>query len=205
MPVDHHVDALAARNQRVAAPLAGLTGLPQMRQQHHEFRARCASFVDGALHCLCQFAARFVFAEPVYAGVVVVAAPERARRRRRKRGGRGDAHERHAHRPACWERILFYGARVEHKRGRAGAVVGEVAAEVFRVRASNQVVELRHAVVELVVAGDDDIVAAFVHDIDERLTLRNRAHHLSLHGVARVYQRDVFGAENAAAVGNIAR
>ena len=65
-------------------------------------------------------------------------------------------------------------------------------------------VELRHAVVELVVAGDDDIVAAFIHDIDERLTLRNRAHHFSLYGVARVYKRDVFVTENAAAVGNIA-
>ena len=64
-------------------------------------------------------------------------------------------------------------------------------------------VELRHPVVELVVSGNHVVVARCV-DVDERLTLRQRAHDVALHGVASIHKRDVPAAENAFAIGNVA-
>lgn len=65
-------------------------------------------------------------------------------------------------------------------------------------------VELRHPVVELVVSGNHVVVARCVHDVDERLALRQRAHDVALHGVASIHKRDVPAAENAFAIGDVA-
>ena len=117
---------------------------------------------------------------------------------------RGNPHERHARSAAVGKRIVLDGVRSEHKRGHFGALVSEVAAQVRGVRASHQMVELQHPVVELVVSGNHVVVARFVHDVDERLALRQRAHDVALHGVASIHKRDVPAAENAFAIGNVA-
>ena len=65
-------------------------------------------------------------------------------------------------------------------------------------------VELRHPVVELVVSGNHVVVARCVHDVDERLALRQRAHDVALNGVAGIHERDVPAAENAFTIGNVA-
>ena len=54
------------------------------------------------------------------------------------------------------------------------------------------------------VSGNHVVVARCVHDVDERLALRQRAHDVALHGVAGIHERDVPIAENAFAVGNVA-
>ena len=108
------------------------------------------------------------------------------------------------HSAAARKRIGLNGVRSEHKRRHLGALVGEVAAQVRGVCATNQVVELRHPVVELVVPGNHVVISRGVHDVDERLALRQRAHDVALHGIAGIHKRNVPIAENAFAVGNVA-
>ena len=64
-------------------------------------------------------------------------------------------------------------------------------------------IELHHAVVEFMIARNDQVISGFVHDVNDCLPLRQRAHDFALHGIARVNERDVFGAEHAFAIGNI--
>ena len=203
MAIDDHVDTAAALRQRVGAPDVGRPVLAKVRQQHNVIGARRACLIHGVLHCRGKRRAGVVLAKAVHACMVVIASPERFRRRRRQRRRRGNPHERHARSAAVGKRIVLDGVRSEHKRGHFGALVGEVAAQVRGVRASHQMVELRHPVVELVVSGNHVVVARCVHDVDERLTLRQRAHDVALHGVASIHKRDVPAAENAFAIGNV--
>ena len=203
MAIDDHVDAAATLRQRVGAPDVGRSVLAKVCQQHNVIGARRACLIHGVLHCRGKRRAGVVLAKAVHARMVVIASPERFRRRRRQRCWRGNPHKRHARIAAAGKRIVLNGVRSEHKRGHFGALVGEVAAQVRGVRASHQMVELRHPVVELVVSGNHVVVARCVHDVDERLALRQRAHDVALHGVAGIHERDVPAAENAFTVSNV--
>lgn len=204
MAIDDHVDAAAALRQRIGAPDVGRPVLAKVRQQHNVIGARRARLVDGVLHRCRKRRAGIVLAEAVHARMVVVASPERFRRRSRQRRRRGNPHERHARSAAARKRIGLNGVRSEHERGHLGALIGEVAAQVRGVCAADQVVELRHPIVELVVPGNHVVISRGVHDVDECLALRQRAHDVALHGVAGIHERDVPIAENAFAVGNVA-
>ena len=160
--------------------------------------------VHGVLHRRGKRCAGIVLAKAVYARMVVVASPERFRRRGRQRRRRGNPYERHVRGTATGKRISPNGVRGEHERGHLGALVGEIAAQVCGACASYQVIELRHPVIELMVSGNHVVVSRGVHDVDERLTLRQRAHDVALHGIAGIHKRDVSAAENTFAVGNIA-
>ena len=204
MAIDDHVDAAATLRQRVGAPDVGRPVLAKVRQQHDVIGARCARLIHGVLHFRGKCRAGIVLTEAVHARMVVVASPERFRRRRRQRRRRGNPHERHARSAAAGKRIVLDGVRSEHERGHFGALVGEVAAQVRGICAADQVVELRHPVVKFVVSRNHVVVARCVHDVDERLALRQRAHDVALHGIAGIHERDVPIAENAFAVGNVA-
>ena len=204
MTVDDHVDTATALRQRVGAPDVGRPVLAKMRQQHNVIGACCACLIHGVLHRCGKRRTGVVFAKAVHARMVVVASPERFRRRRRQRRRRGNPHERHARSAAAHKRIGLNGVRGEHERGHLGALIGEVAAQVRGVCASHQVVELNHPIVELVVPGNHVVISRGVHDVNECLALRQRAHDVALHGVAGIHERDVPAAENAFAVSDVA-
>ena len=69
-------------------------------------------------------------------------------------------------------------------------LVYKVAADVVKVGLFNQLIELVHAVVELMVAGGGYIVAQLVHDVDDVLALGKGANGVTLNGVAVIYQQD---------------
>ena len=71
------------------------------------------------------------------------------------------------------------------------AFLVEVAAEVGEISLFRQLQEAVHAVIELMVAGNGEIVADSIHDIDDAFTGGHGTDGFTLDGVAVIHQHDI--------------
>ena len=152
----------------------------QMPQQNDVIRALGTGVIHRALNGGIQVGAVVVLHESVDQAAVFI--QEGTRRGGEQHLWRGDAHK-----------GQLYAVKFPDDIGRKQqlSLPVEVAADVGEVCRLRQVQEALDAVVELVIAGDGDIIAQPVHHMDDRLALGQKAHGFALYGVAVVNQQHV--------------
>ena len=153
-----------------------------MRQDDDIIRALAARLVNGGLYAGVQQRAVRILIEGVdeFARVVL----EIDRRRGGDGLGRGNA-----------DKGDLYPVELHHLIGGeerlARGEVAEIAADVGVLRQLRQLKHARGAIVKLMVADGGHVVADAVHDLDDRLALRERADGGALQSVAAVRQNNV--------------
>ena len=156
-----------------------------MAQGHHVVGAVGHGGIHGLLHGGVEVSALVALAEAV--DVVALGVLEVGGGGLGEGLGGVDAHVAHAHVTV-----------VNHLVGVQNGIplqVGEVAAQVGVLRLLlGQGQEVVHTVVELMVAGDGEIIANLVHDVHDVGPLGQGADGAALDGVARIHQGHVLGA-----------
>ena len=180
--VEHGVDAVRVRNEGVASPDLGTPALPQVREQHHVIgRINAARLVNGGLHGLVERLARGVDGKVV--DKVAALVFEVCRRAARGRRGHADI----GHADLIRARGVFNDV-VLLKNAGAGDV-GKVAAGIGRSLGARERLERAHAVVELVVARHDHVVAAGGHSLGRERPFAQARGGVALYDVAGVNER----------------
>ena len=184
--VHDDVDSARMGDHGVASPLPDRAGFPQVRHQHDVVGlALVARLIDSGLHGVVELLAALVAAEAV--DDVAVFVLETVGRGRSERGRRGRADERDAH-PAGSRGIFQHAIRVED----AGAArIQIIAAHVRHALGLAQGEELLLAVVEFMVARNEQVVAAGADDLGRGFALRERTLETALHIVAGIDQLHV--------------
>ena len=151
-----------------------------MGNQDHVLGAFGADAVHRLLHGLVQS----------LAGLVLEEAVNKITRFIHEIGGRGGTEgvrRRHADKPDLDAVKFPDGIGLENQL----AFLVEVAADIFVFCPFRQLQELLHAVIEIMVAGNGDVISHFVHDIDNRFAAGHGAHRFALQGVTVVHQQDI--------------
>ena len=73
---------------------------------------------------------------------------------------------------------------ISRKRQVIGTEVTEIGTDHRSIQGFRQPEHLRHAIVELMIAERNDIIAHLVHNLNNVLAMRNGTHHIALHEVA---------------------
>ena len=180
--VDEHVDAGGVGDHGLGGPHIGGALVAQVAQGHHVVGAVGHGGVHGLLHSGVEVSALVALAEAVDILALLVLEVGG--------GGLGEglggvnAHVAHAHVAVVHDLIgVQNGLPLQ---------VGEVAAQIGVLRLLlSQGQEVVHTIVELVVAGDGQVIAHLVHDVHDVGPLGQGADGAALDGVARVHQGHV--------------
>ena len=189
--VQEGIDAGGVGNDVGVGP--GSTGflVAHMAQGHHVLGARFPGSVNGGLHGVVDALTGVVLHEAV--DVVAIIVLEVLGGGGGDGLGGGDAHEGHLHAVKFLDDV-----GLEDKL----PFLIEVAADVGEAGLPGQLQEPVHAVVELVVAGDGNVIAYAVHQGDDGVAGGHGAHRLALDGVAVVHQQHMAGLLQAVADGH---
>ena len=182
VPVDNRVDAPGVCGDIEGAPLLKGRVLAQVPHEDDEIRAR----VPRAVHGLLDGGAELISCLATIKAVDVI--PQRVHKTGRCGGGdsvrRTDTDKGHL----CVA-VLHHSVRLKDELPRHGVL--EVAGDIAALQVFSEVLELAHAVVELMVAGDGDVITHRVHDLDEVAAVGDGPDDRALHRVPCVHQSNV--------------
>ena len=177
VPIQEHVDPGGMLYDIRIVQIRRSSVHPHMSEHVYQICSFGTDFVQRGLHRAIELFSCIVLHKPVYVFTVAVLEEGRS-------GGRNgtrccDAHETDLH-----TRDFLYNVRLEHQ----SVLVGEIAADIRKLRFLSQFKETFRAVIELMVAGNRDVVPHPVHQFDDSLALCQSSDRLALYGVAVIYQ-----------------
>ncbi len=178
--VEEGVDAVRGGNHLAVGPGGALRLVAHVSHHDHVLGAGGAYVVNGLLHGVVNELAAFILEETVDELAVLVHEVTRRGAAQGVGGGNADEADLHA-------ADFFDDPRVKDKL----AALVEVAADVGELRSLDELEETVHTVIELMVAGDREIVSDGVHDVDQAFALGHGADGFALDGVAVVDQEHV--------------
>ena len=180
MAVQHHIDTGGVHDDLGSRPRRALVIHTQVGQGDHVVGAFSTGGVHGLLDLVVQVLAVVAFAE----GIDEVAFPilEVLGRGLGKGFRRIDAHE-----GDLLAGLLDDGVGLQNS---GALIIKEVAADILELGQTHVLLELVHAVIELMVANGGHVVAHIVHELHDGFALAEGTDDVALDSVAIVHQDD---------------